>query len=358
MGAGWLGVTAVAAAGALATPGLAQALARADDTSGWLKGRQREFAAYRSVHRDPDRELADVKAATAALVAAAAVPALASPATDAALELAPVIWRVVATPTLLWDGAEFPRMIVIPAGEYTMGSPAAEAGRSPNEGPRHRVRIGYSFAVSQYSITVGEYARFVRDTRHDGGEACFTIEHGLYRLRGNRDWRHAGYHTSSDAPVGCVNWYDAQAYVAWLSTRTGHDYRLLSESEFEYANRAGATGPFWWGETIGSNRAVCDGCGSATDNREPAPVGSFSANAFGLHDTTGNSWSWLSDCWNATYAGAPADGSSFATGDCDLHVMRGGSVHSPARELRSASRSRHWFSLRNMPVGFRVARAL
>jgi formylglycine-generating enzyme required for sulfatase activity len=347
MGRGWIRVAAITSIAALSIT------ARADDTGTWRKDRRAHFAAWQAAHPDSDAAIAAIKDRTAALIAA-----YPGPDRDAALERAPVIWRVSNAPVELWDGAEFPQMIVVPAGEYTMGSPASEPGRQANESPRHRVRIGYSFAVGKYSVTVGEYARFVADTHHDGGEACFTIEHGEYRLRGARDWRHVGYRQTSAHPVGCVNWYDAQAYVAWLSKQTGHSYRLLSEAEYEYANRAGSTTAQWWGEDIGTNRTVCKGCGSALDNRQLAPAGSFAPNAFGLYDTTGNSWSWLSDCWNANYEGAPADGSSFATGDCDLHVMRGGAVHSPAQELRSASRSRHWFSLRNIPVGFRVARTL
>jgi formylglycine-generating enzyme required for sulfatase activity len=177
-------------------------------------------------------------------------------------------------------------------------------------------------------------------------------------LRGNRDYQHAGFKQTSNGPVGCVNWFDAQAYVAWLSKQTGHAYRLLSEAEYEYLNRAGTVTAYWWGEDIGINRTVCDGCGSAWDKRQLAVVGSFAPNAFGLYDTTGNSWSWLADCWNANYAGVPADGSAATEGDCDLHVMRGGGERSPARELRSAYRSRHWFSLRNIVVGFRVAETL
>jgi formylglycine-generating enzyme len=347
MGLGGIKIAAIAGIAAL---NVAAATARADDATEWLKSRHTRFAAYRSDHPNPDAEIAKIKVETAAMIAAAPANAL--------LERPTTIWRVSDTPLALWDGADYPRMIVVPAGEYTMGSPAAEPGRQANEGPRHRVRIGASFAVSQTAVSVGEYARFVADTHHDGGEACFTIEHGEYRLRGGRDWRRVGFKQTNNSPVGCVNWYDVTAYAAWLAKKTGHAYRLLSESEYEYINRAGSVSAYWWGDDIGKNRTVCDGCGSAVDNRQTAAVGGFAPNAFGLYDTTGNTWSWLSDCWNADYAGAPADGSANMSGDCDLHVMRGGSVHSPVRELRSAARSRHWFSLRNIPVGFRVARTL
>ncbi len=306
---------------------------RADDSGAWLRQRTAAFAGFRHAHPGADAGISGRGSSPAAPAAAAA-------------------------PLELWDGAEYPLMVVVPAGEYMMGSPETEPMRQANEGPRHRVRIGYAFAVGKYPVTVGEYARYVADTHHDGGEACFTIERHEYRLRGNRDWHHAGFAQTADHPVGCVNWFDARAYVAWLSKQTGHSYRLLSEAEYEYANRAGSTSAWWWGDAIGTNRTVCDGCGSPFDDRQPAKVGSYEANAFGLYDTTGNVWSWTADCWNADYSAAPDDGSAYSTGDCDLHVMRGGSLHSPVRELRSAARSRHWFSLRNVPVGFRVARDL
>ncbi len=349
MSRGWVRLAVVAAIAVLGMDALA---ARADELQGWLKDRRTRFAAYTAVHRNPDAEIADIRARTAMMVSALA------PLTDADLDAAPAIWRVSDAPVEIWDGPEYPELIVVPAGEYTMGSPASEPHRLPNEGPRHRVRIGYSLAVGKYSVTVGEYARFVADTHHDIGEACFTIEHGEYRLRGNRDYQRVGFSQTRNGPAGCVNWFDAQAYVEWLSKKTGHAYRLLSEAEYEYLNRAGTVSAYWWGEDIGTNHAVCDGCGSIWDKRQLAMVGSFAPNPFGLYDTTGNNWSWLADCWNASYAGAPADGSAFSTGDCDLHVMRGGGERSPYPELRSAYRSRHWFSLRNIVVGFRVARVL
>ena len=349
MGRGWIRMTVAAAIAVLCMDALT---VRADDIQGWLKERRVRFAAYSAAHRSPDDEIADIRARSATIISGQA------PLTDSGLDRAPSIWRVSDSPIELWDGPEYPEMIVVPAGEYTMGSPASEPHRLPNEEPRHRVRIGYSFAVGKYSVTVAEYARFVADTHHDIGEACFTIEHGEYRLRGNRDYQRVGFRQTSNGPVGCVNWFDAQAYVAWLSKKTGHTYRFLSEAEYEYLNRAGTVSAYWWGEDIGMNRAVCDGCGSIWDKRQLATVGSFAPNPFGLYDTTGNNWSWLADCWNANYAGAPTDGSVFSTGDCDLHVMRGGGERSPYPELRSAYRSRHWFSLRNIVVGIRVARTL
>ena len=184
MGRGWIRMAVVAA---IAVLGMDALTARADDLQGWLKDRRGRFATFSAAHRSPDAEIADIRAKTATLVSALA------PLTDASVESAPSIWRVSDAPVELWDGPEYPELIVVPAGEYTMGSPASEPHRLPNEGPRHRVRIGYSFAVGKYSVTVGEYARFVADTHHDIGEACFTIENGEYRLRGNRDYQRVGF---------------------------------------------------------------------------------------------------------------------------------------------------------------------
>ena len=125
-------------------------------------------------------------------------------------------------------------------------------------------------------------------------------------------------------PAIDVSWHEAQAYVAWLSEKTGKRCRLLSESEWEYAARAGAATRYSWGDGIGRNRANCSGCGSRWDDRQTAPVGSFAANGFGLHDMHGNVWEWVADCWNGSYAGAPSDGSARESGNCSRRVLRGG----------------------------------
>ena len=152
--------------------------------------------------------------------------------------------------------------------------------------------------------------------------------------------------------------WTAQAYVRWLSGKTGEEYRLLSEAEWEYVARAGTTTAYWWGDDIGRNRANCDGCGSRWDNRQTAPVGSFSANPFGLHDVHGNVWEWVEDCWNDGYRGAPTDGSAWESGECERRVLRGGSWYSVPELLRSADRDRYSAGGRLNNAGFRVARTL
>ena len=156
-----------------------------------------------------------------------------------------------------------------------------------------------------------------------------------------------------------VSWKDAQSYVRWLSNKTGKSYRLLSESEWEYVSRAGTTTRYNWGNEIGHNRANCDGCGSRWDDEKTAPVGSFRANAWGLHDVHGNVWEWVADCVNGSYTGAPADGSAWESGNCSPRVLRGGSVALRAEDPpRRVPRLGFSTGLRGSFIGFRIARTL
>ena len=251
--------------------------------------------------------------------------------------------------TVFRDCAQCPIMVVVPAGSFTMGSPPSEEGRYDGEGPRHRVRIPEPFAVGKYEVTFGEWDACVSDGGCGGHN---PKDHGWGRNK---------------RPVINVSWYDAQSYAGWLSRKTGKGYRLLSESEWEYAARAGTTGPFHTGGTISTDQANYAGIlvyGSGRKGvyrRKTVPVGSFAPNGFGLHDMHGNVWEWVEDCVNRSYAGAPADGSAWISGNCLFHGLRGGSWNNEPRNLRSADRHwnaaglRHYFS---GSVGFRVARTL
>ncbi|MGH6916250.1 MAG: formylglycine-generating enzyme family protein, partial [Geminicoccaceae bacterium] len=238
------------------------------------------------------------------------------------------------------DCPECPEMVVVPAGEFIMGAPPGEPGRFDDEGPLHKVMIPRPFAVGRYEVRVEEW------------NACAAVS-GCNTFPLAPGW------ASDNRPVIKVNWYEAQEYVSWLSQRTGESYRLLSEAEWEYVARAGAAGAFWWGRDIGRDNANCHGCGSQWDNEQTAPVGSFPANAFGLHDTAGNVWEWIEDCWHDSYQGAPGDGSAWTTsGDCDWRVLRGGSWNDEQWVLRSALRDGNDRGHRSDDVGFRVARAI
>ena len=234
-----------------------------------------------------------------------------------------------------------PMMVVVPAGEFMMGSPANEKGRSDNEGPQHWVTIARPFAVSKFDVTFADW------------DACVSVGGCPQEGRAHD----AGWGRVKQ-PVIYVSWDDAQAYVAWLRKMTGNEYQLLSEAEWEYAARAGTTTAYYWGDEIGKNNANCYRCGSQWDYRQTSPVGSFKPNAFGLYDMAGNVWQWVQDCWHEDYNGAPTDRSAWATRDCKRHVVRGGSWGYFPVDPRSAYRYGDLTVDRNYNLGFRVARTL
>ena len=264
-------------------------------------------------------------------------------------------------------------MVVVPAGSFRMGSPSGEAGRNDDEGPAHRVEISKPFAIGRFEVTRGEYARFVSETGDSPGTTCWTYEGGEWEERTGRNWRSPGFAQADSHPAVCVNWKDARSYVAWLSRKTGEAYRLLSESEWEYAARAGTTSSRYWGNAPSSAcryANVYDRTGkdehsfdwSHHDCRDghghTSSAGVFDPNGFGLHDMLGNVWEWVADCWNESYAGAPADGSAWTSGDCSRRVLRGGSWNGEPRVVRSAIRNWNSTGNRSNDFGFRVARTL
>ena len=231
-----------------------------------------------------------------------------------------------------------PEMIVIPAGEFTMGSSATEKGRYDNEGPQHKVTIAKSFAVSKFDVTFAEW------------DACVSVG-------GCPQISDSGYGRGSKPAINLA-WDEAQQYVVWLSKMTGKPYRLLTEAEWEYVARAGTTTAYFWGDEIGKGNANCNGCGSQWDDKQTAPVGSFKPNAFGLYGMAGNVWQWVQDCYHGDYKQAPTDGSAWTSGDCSRRIVRGGTWFSTTRRLRSALR--FWFPthLQFDTLGFRVGRTL
>ena len=248
------------------------------------------------------------------------------------------------------DCTECPEMVVVPAGSFLMGSPHTEPGREADEGPRHRVRLPWAFAVGVYEVTFAEW------------DACVRAG-GCEWNPPDQDWGRGR------RPVINVSWEDAQQYVAWQSSRTGERYRLLSEAEWEYAARAGTTTPFHTGETISPelanyNGELTYGAGvGGTYRRQTVPVGSFPANEFGLHDVHGNVWEWVEDCWHGDYDGAPNDGSARedarGRARCNWRVVRGGTWFYEPRLLRSAYRSWNFAGNRSSEFGgFRVARTM
>jgi formylglycine-generating enzyme required for sulfatase activity len=215
-------------------------------------------------------------------------------------------------------------MVVIPAGSFEMGSPATEPGHQDNEAPLHRVQIRRRFAVSRFAVTRGQWRSYAVAKARAGSPWCSW---GLELPQGD------------PLPVVCVKWDEAQAYAGWLSRRTGHHYRLLTEAEYEYAARAGSQSAYLWGESADDLSDYANGYVIGAGS-QIAPVGSFSPNAFGLFDMVGNVSSWTQDCYRASYIRAPADGSAWmAAGDCAGRVVRGGAFDEHAPQLRSARRS-------------------
>jgi formylglycine-generating enzyme required for sulfatase activity len=253
--------------------------------------------------------------------------------------------------TVFRDCPDCPEMVVLPAGEFMMGSPESEAVRSESEGPRHKVSITKPFAVGRFEVTFDEWAA----CGSGGGCASNQSPSDKGWGRGKR-------------PVINVSWNDATEYVTWLSKKSGKSYRLLTEAEWEYAARGVTKAsaphpPFATGANIGTDQANYNGQYAYLDAKKgvnrgkTVEVGSFPANAFGLHDMHGNAWEWAQDCYQKDYSGAPTDGSAVTTSNCDFHVLRGGSWDNHPASVRSAVR--YW----GVPsysyfTGLRVARTL
>ena len=230
----------------------------------------------------------------------------------------------------LKDCPTCPAMIALPAGAFTMGSNSSD----PSEKPAHQVTIGAPFAIGKYEVTVEQW------------NACADAG-GCPKLSINGE---------KNSPVRDVSWDDAQRYVKWLSTTTGQAYRLPSEAEWEYAARGGTASRFWWGDQMRKGNANCKECGEPWSQEAPAPVGSFAANPYGLHDTSGSVWEWVGDCWHNSYKGAPADGRIWDTPACRDRVIRGGSWHEGESYMLASTRFKYSATVRFSQNGFRVAR--
>ncbi len=279
-----------------------------------------------------------------AALSLAAVLSAGAVAPSSAAETAKHPAPAASHPMIIKDCRDCPQMVAVPAGEFMMGSPGSEPHRGAEA--QHVVTIFRAFAVSRFEITFAEWDACVAD----GGCGGYRPEAPWGRGR---------------MPVVNVNFANAQAYAAWLSKKTGHRYRLLSEAEWEYAARGGAKGAYASGPTISAKDANFDASEKTELNVKGAArgkavaVGSFRPNAFGLYDMHGNVWEWTADCWNDEYgASAPRDGAPALTGDCNGHVLRGGSWEDGAADVRAAARVANAATDRSWSDGIRVAREL
>ena len=239
-----------------------------------------------------------------------------------------------------------PEMVVIPAGEFLMGSPEDEPERYSWEGPQVRVQLA-KFALGVYAVTFEEYDAFCRETDR--------------KLPNDRSWGRGRQ------PAINVSWLDAEAYCKWLSGKTEGEYRLPSEAEWEYACRAGTVTPFWWGETISPEQANYDGTNAYNGGEkgeyrlQTLPVDAFAANPWKLHQTHGNVLEWCADDWAGSHKGAAVDGTPRVLASNrggKGKVVRGGSWINGPRFCRSACRGYFEPVSLNVSIGFRVARTL
>lgn len=226
-----------------------------------------------------------------------------------------------------------PEMMIIGPGNFMMGSQVI------NNKPIHRVYIEYPFAIAKYEVTVREW------------DACIKAK----VCSGEKRTTH---YISPDSAVNDLSRADAKAYLAWLNSRTGASYRLPTSAEWEYAARAGTQTNFSWGNEVGSGNANCNGCGSEWDERFAAPVGSFTANNFGLYDMHGNANEHVEDCWRSTYSGQPIDGSAYQKNGCRSFVIRSGNFESIPMFIQSGVRQEYIKKHSYLRVGLRPARDL
>ena len=245
------------------------------------------------------------------------------------------------------DCSQCPQMVYISAGSFRMGD--IQGGGDSDEKPVHRVSVK-AFLMSATEVTFDQW------------DACVAAG-GCSHKPGDEGWGRGS------RPVINVSWKDTQQYVKWISSKTGEQYRLPSEAEWEYAARAGSETKYFFGNSASDLCRYANGAAAETDfswrNKDcrddyqrTAPVASFTANAFGLYDMHGNVWEWTQDCWNGSYKGAPSDGTAWLSGNCGRRVLRGGSWYYFPNNLRSASRYYDSTGFRINSNGFRLARAL
>ena len=272
-------------------------------------------------------------------------------------------------------------LVLIPAGEFKMGSPQDEKDRLGDEGPQHRVRITKPFFMGIHEVTIGQFRQFVADTSYktevekgeNPGAWGWNPDKKGYDFNEKYSWRNAGFEQTDEHPVVNVSWNDAVAFCKWLSKKEHKNYRLPTEAEWEYACRAGTTTRYYSGddpETLAKVGNVADASAKAkfsdwkyTINARDgyvftSPVGKFKPNAFGLYDMHGNVWEWCADWYgHEYYAASPAnDPKGPASGS--NRVDRGGGWDRYAGGCRSAFRNFITPGFRGGGLGFRVSLVL
>ncbi|WP_439486888.1 formylglycine-generating enzyme family protein [Blastomonas fulva] len=268
------------------------------------------------------------------------------------------------------DCADCQTMVVIPAGSFMIGSPPEEREREgvpstfgDHEGPQREITFARPFAIATTETTRAQWARFVTETARPIPTECanYNAEDDSWAGKAGEvvNWQNPGFAQTDDHPAVCISRDDAVDYAAWLSKKTGHRYRLPSESEWEYAARGGTSTARPWGDSVtpiclkanimtSATYAAINNADSWTDellcssaNSWTVPVASFDANDWGIHDMLGSVWEWVEDCAAPDHATLPADGKPQTAengGDCKHRLTKGGAFHSRVWLARPAVR--------------------
>ena len=268
-------------------------------------------------------------------------------------------------------GMEF---VLIPAGEFMMGSPEYEGWREVREGPVHKVRITEPFLLQAHQVTVGQFTEFARTTGYrteaERGDGALGWTGTEWKKDKGRNWRNPGFEQSESHPVTCVSWNDAQTFCRWLSDKGEGTFRLPTEAQWEYACRAGSRYRYWWGGEEADGGRCANVADKTAKGQFPdwtvmdtddgyvftAPVGNYLPNPFGLYDMTGNVWEWCSDWFGEDYYSKSPDADPPGPPSGELRVCRGGSWYGSPRYCRSACRGRYTPGIRDNLLGFRVSR--
>ena len=285
---------------------------------------------------------------------------------------------------VIQDCAVCPPLVVIPAGQFEMGTPvgAYEVHVESGEGPPIRITIDRPFAMGQTEVTIDQFRAFVEATGYETEPGCLAWDGG-WATDPEASWERPGQPAkpSGKHPVACVDFAAARAYASWLAEATSLPYRLPSEAEWEWAARDGTTWPRPWGANNSfegvSISLTCEHANvydittqkdyilpwpyaRCTDGAsDVAPVGSYQKSRFGLYDMMGNLWEWTGDCFTASYWGRPPDARPWVwQGGCERRVIRGGAWISRPANVRPARREDAPAEARGNDLGFRVARDL
>ena len=298
----------------------------------------------------------------------------------AALLAAAMAGCTTAAPQYFRDCPTCPELVVIKPGSFVMGSEAAEttaAGmredRATAEQPTLPVTIDYRFAIGRYEVTIADFKAFVSETKFEAGKGCFAASGSSWKLEADADFAAPGFVVTDRHPAICLSVIEFQAYLDWMSSKTGHKYRFPSEAEWEYVARLGTGGVRIFTADSPDACQLFNGADKQftetfdqeyfsfkCDDGYPvtAPIGTYQPNLLGMYDVFGNSAEVMGDCYVPSHEGAPTDGSALLTPDCGIRVAKGGSFAGEPPFFRAATRVSVTDPVRGTGFGLRVVREM